>query len=110
MEILQRFGEWLGYSLEDFDIQYRIHATQRMFHRNIHEEEIMSILMNGFIIENYEKDFPFSSVLVSGTTASHRPLHVVIAVDKKLKRFYIITTYEPNPQKWTANFTKRIIV
>jgi hypothetical protein len=104
---LQRFSDWLGRSFENWDIQYRLHATQKMFLRNIQENEIMYVLLHGYIIENYENDFPFPSVLLSGITESQRQLHIVIAVDKKLHRFYIITTYEPNPQKWIANFTRR---
>jgi Domain of unknown function (DUF4258) len=107
MENLQRFSEWLGRTFENWDIQYRIHATQRMFLRNIQENEIVYVLLHGHIIENYENDFPFPSVLVSGITASQRQLHIVIAVDKKLNRFYVITTYEPHPQKWIENFTRR---
>lgn len=110
MENLQRFNEWLGGSFKNWDIQYRIHATQRMFLREIKEKEIMHVLIHGCIIENYEKDFPFPSVLISGITTNKRQLHVVIGVDKKLHRFYIITVYEPNPQKWTVKFTKRKII
>jgi len=107
MENLQRFSDWFGRSFENWDIQYRLHATQKMFLRNIEENEIIYVLLHGYIIENYKNDFPFPSVLVSGITEGQRQLHIVIAVDKKLHRFYIITTYEPNPQKWIANFTRR---
>ena len=37
--------------LSDFGIQYRVHATRRMFRRNIHEDDIDIVLKNGEIIE-----------------------------------------------------------
>jgi hypothetical protein len=106
--MFQRFSDWIGLSLGDVDIQYRIHATQRMFSRNIAEKEILHILANGLIIENYENDFPFPSLLVSGNTENNRPLHAVVAIDRRLNRLYVITTYEPNPHKWNVDFTQRI--
>jgi len=79
-----------------------------MFQRDIEEDELLFVLRNGQIIESYAMDFPFPSVLVSGRTPNNRPLHVVAAADATEKRLYIITTYEPDPLKWTNNFERRM--
>jgi len=92
----------------EFDIYYRVHATKRMFQRDIAEDEIIGILSNGDIIERYEDDFPFPSVLLNGRSLLGRPLHVVVGIDITERRFYIITVYEPETKKWTHNFSRRI--
>ena len=108
MDQFLTFSKWLGVSIKGWDIQYRIHATYRMFQRNIEESEILFILEKGSIIENYEEDLPFPSVLVNGMTNSNRPLHIVVGIDKNAKRLYIITTYEPEQQFWMENYSRRI--
>lgn len=52
--------------IHEWDIQYRIHATKRMFQRNVDDEDVLAILFNGDIIERYEDDYPFPSVLING--------------------------------------------
>ena len=102
---------FIGYIADDvrlWDIQYRIHATRRMFQRSISEENLFEAMETGKIIESYEDDLPFPSILINGQTSSQRPIHIVIGVDKESKRLYIITTYEPDLSKWDDNFNRRI--
>ncbi len=79
-----------------------------MFQRNIDETDIFFCLDNGSIIEYYESDLPFPSVLINGYTQSQRSLHVVVGIDKEEKRMYIITVYEPDPLKWESEFSRRL--
>jgi hypothetical protein len=102
------FRDWLKDEFRNWDIQYRLHATQRMYQRNFEEFDIFSCLDNGKIIEKYENDMPFPSVLINGRSISNRPIHVIVGIDIKLKRLYIITVYEPDPVKWKENFTRRL--
>jgi hypothetical protein len=85
-----------------------LHATQRMFNRNIDEDDVTRLLYKGAIIENYQADFPFPSVLISGESRNNRPLHAVIGIDKASHRLYVITIYVPDPDKWADNFSWRI--
>ncbi len=95
-------------NIDEWDVQYRVHATKRMFQRNVDEEDVREVFLNGDIIERYEDDFPFPSVLISGRSGFGRCLHVVIGIDIAERRFYVITVYEPDPKKWTDNFSRRL--
>ena len=102
-----KFINRLGSPLTEWNIKYRVPATQRMFERSIDETDILNLLQKGNIIEEYHDDYPFSSVLVNGTNGEDRPLHVVVSIDFGSKRLYLITTYEPDSNKWTDNFSRR---
>ena len=95
-------------SLTNYDIEYRLHATRRMFHRDINENDIELILRDGNIIEQYNEDFPLPSVLISDHTSANRPLHLVVGVSRLEKKLIIITTYEPSSNKWRDNFSRRV--
>jgi hypothetical protein len=108
MDLKQLFLSWLGEGIGNWDIQYRIHATQRMFQRNFDEKDVLACLGGGIIIEYYEFDFPFPSFLINCKSSSNNPMHLVIGVDKKSKRLYVITVYEPEKTKWSDDFSRRI--
>lgn len=91
-----------------YEIEYRIHATRRMFQRNIKNEEIEFILENGQVIERYDNDYPLPSVLLNSQTKNGRFLHVVVGINFDENKLIIITTYEPNPILWTENFSRRL--
>lgn len=93
----------------DWDIQYRVHVTQRMFQRNISEEEVLTIVASGRILERYEEDFPFPSMLLNGVTNAGRPLHVVAGIDMAEQRIFIITVYQPDFARWSDDYTRRIV-
>ena len=94
--------------LSEWDIEYRVHATKRMFERGIEENDIRETLENGIIIDDYGNDYPFPSVLVNRDIETKRPIHIVIGIDADLNRLYIITVYEPDIDKWRDNFRKRV--
>ena len=76
----QRLSEYLAAPLDEWTIEYRVHATQRMFKRRIDEKDVMQLLAKGTIIEEYKDDFPFPSVLVNGVSGDNRPLHAVLGL------------------------------
>jgi len=104
----QRLSEYLGSALDAWTIEYRVHATRRMFKRRIEEKDLMQLLTVGTIIEDYQDDFPFPSVLVNGVSSDNRPLHAVVGIDDDSCRLYLITIYEPDPEKWSENYNKRL--
>ena len=88
-------------------IIYRLHAVERMFGRDISVSDISKTLKSGKIIENYPEDKPYPSKLILGFVED-RPIHVVAAENKIDNELIVITVYEPDPQKWDANFERRI--
>lgn len=67
----------------DYAIEYRVHATRRMFQRHIGAEEVDFILNHSQVIERYDEDFPLPSVLLNGRTAANRPVHVVVGINMR---------------------------
>jgi hypothetical protein len=100
-------SDLLGGDLDAYRIEYRTHATRRMFERGLFNEDIERIFVEGEIIEDYEEQPPFHHLLLNGRARFGVPAHVVVVVDTSTKRLSIITTYEPNPLKWTADFKRR---
>ena len=88
------------------NIIFRIHAIQRMFERRINDEDVLQVIQTGETIENYPDDKPYPSRLILGWSKS-RPLHVVIADNKEDNKTIVITVYEPDPSRWTADFRSR---
>jgi len=105
----RQFTEYLGTPLAAWTIYYRVHATQRMFNRNIQDKDVGHLLDSGEVIEEYREDFPLPSVLVSGLSTDKSPLHAVIGVDLSLMQLHVITVYKPDPKKWSKDHTRRII-
>jgi hypothetical protein len=79
------------------------HAWDAMDNRGISPKEVISVISNGEIIEEYREDKPCPSFLILGFVGT-RPIHVLTALCKEHIR--IITTYEPAAVKW-INFRLR---
>nr|VFJ45977.1 MAG: protein of unknown function (DUF4258) [Candidatus Kentron sp. DK] len=94
-------------NLRDYDLEYRVHATGRMFERDIHENEGERIPREGDVIERDDGDFPLPGVLINGRTAGGRPIHPVAGINPSERRFVIITVYEPDSRRGTKGFSRR---
>ena len=88
------------------NLTFRIHALRQMFQRRISDSDIRELLGLGTIIEDYPDDVPYPSCLVSGEV-NNRPLHVVMAYNNVDREAIVITTYEPDPEMWSDNNTRR---
>jgi hypothetical protein len=88
------------------NLTFRIHALRQMFQRRISGSDIRELLGLGTIIEEYPDDVPYPSCLVSGKI-NDRPLHVVMAYNNVDREAIVITTYEPDPEMWSDNNTRR---
>ncbi len=93
--------------VENYEIVYRLHASKRMFEREISDDDVEFLLKNGRIIERYDDDYPLPSLLLNGFSMNKRPLHLVVAVNRDEKRLIIVTVYEPSTLKWLDNFSRR---
>ena len=87
-------------------LTFRIHALRQMFQRRISDSDIRELLGLGTIIEEYPDDVPYPSCLVSGTV-NGRPLHGVMAYNNVDREAIVITAYEPDPDAWSDNYTRR---
>jgi hypothetical protein len=65
-------------------------------------------VQNGEVIESYEKDTPYPSVLIFGRTTLERPIHAVIAYSEEDDLAIVVTVYEPDPARW-VNHRRRIL-
>ena len=81
------------------------HFILRMKERKIRYEDIITVIKNGDIIEQYPDDHPFPSCLVMGFTIAKRVLHVVCGVSENT--LYIITAYYPSPDKIESDYKTR---
>ena len=89
-------------------IIFRAHAVQRMFQRNVNEKDVRSILMQGEMIEHYADDKPYPSRLMFGWI-DKRPIHVVAADNVMDNETIVVTVYEPDKEKWSVDFKRRIL-
>lgn len=97
----------IGEDVSACEIEYRTHATRRMFQRGIFNEDVENVLAHGEVIEEYEEAPPFERLLINGRTCFGQPLHVAVVVDTSERRLSIITTYEPDRHRWTDNYSRR---
>ena len=87
-------------------VKYTNHAIEYMGKRTITDNEIIEVINHGEIIEHYESDKPFPSKLIFATVLD-RPLHIVVAYDKKTGTCFVVTAYEPNFHKFNIDFKTR---
>ena len=78
---------------------YRLtfHARARMFERHISNRDLVDLIINGEIIEEYHDDYRCPTVLMLGKTRGI-PHHIVVAICKD--RLIIVTVYLPNEDEW----------
>jgi hypothetical protein len=92
--------------MNDYSIVYRLHAIQRMFEREVNNDELRQIIDKAKVIERYVNDSPYPSRLILGQV-NNRPLHIVITENKPENKIIVITVYEPDPRKWINNDERR---
>jgi hypothetical protein len=86
-------------------LNFRVHAIQRMFERDISEVEVRDVLENGKLVE-IQDDVPFPSRIMLGYVGG-RPVHVVASDNPEEQATIVITVYEPSPFVWDQTFMKR---
>ena len=69
-------------------------------------DEIYFSVLNGEIIETYQKDRPYPSCLVYGSTFGDDPVHSVWAFNAVNQWAVLITVYRPDPDRW-IDYRKR---
>lgn len=88
------------------EVRYRVHALQQMVERRITRAAVREILEAGEVIEQSHRiGRPLPTRLLLGWNGD-RPLHVLVADDAS-DAHYVITAYEPSPDRWEADFRTR---
>jgi hypothetical protein len=82
------------------------HALKRCDERNLDVEELIAILTEGEIIEDYPDDPRGPSCLILCNTYEKNFLHVVCGIDRD-GWLVIITAYHPEEPKWIDERTRR---
>lgn len=79
-------------------IRWTNHVMIRLLQRNISQRDVENALLNGEIIENYEKAYPYPSCLVYGINLNNEIIHVVCG--SNYEELWIITAYYPDSTEW----------
>lgn len=79
------------------NLVFTAHCLARMQERDILIDDILDVLLNGEIIEDYPDDYPFPSCLMMGCI-KEKILHVVLACDGICLR--IISSYWPDDSRF----------
>ena len=87
-------------------IQFRLHPIRRMFEREISDQEVLKVIREGEVMEEYPNDEPYPSMLILGFV-NDRPIHVVLAVNEEESMGIVVTAYQPDPSLWRDNFRRR---
>ena len=85
--------------------EFSKHAVDQTFLRGIEVQEIREAIASGSVIQDYPQDKYGPSCLLLGFTAAGRPLHVQCSYPSR-PMVKIITVYQPDPSRWTADFTR----
>jgi len=87
---------------EQFEIT--VHARERMAERGVSTEDLIRLITNGEIIEDYPDDFPYPSALILGYTLE-ASFHVVAAKGRNMVK--IVTVYQADEEKWLNHRTRK---
>ena len=86
-------------------ITWTKHCLNRLEKRNISIKDVKQAIMNGNIIEHYDKDYPYPSCLILGHNNQNKIIHIVCGIDKEM--LFIITAYYPDTIKWEEDMKTR---
>jgi hypothetical protein len=90
--------------------QYRAseHARVEMKADELREPQVIAASLRGEVIEGYPTLCPCPACLLLGRLEDGSPLHVVWAFDGKTDYAVMVTAYRPDPERWSADFRKRV--
>ncbi len=85
------------------------HARDEAREDRLSIDDILFSVGRGEIIEDYPKDKPFPSCLILGFTDGGRPVHSVWDYSAGTGKAFLITVYEPDPNRWIDNRQRKKI-
>ena len=78
-------------------IAYTMHAQQRMDERRTLIEEVLDVMLNGDIVEEYPDTKPLPSCLMMKQVRKNEPLYVLCAINDEAT---VVTVHWHDPEKW----------
>ena len=91
-------------TIREHGLFFTDHAVRQMIKWAITDVEVQEAILEGEIIEEYPEDKYGPSCLIYGDTSQGRPLHVLCSVPPRVR---VITTYQPQPNKWVNHRQRR---
>jgi hypothetical protein len=88
------------------NVAFTAHVVTKMFQRGISREDVLRVLDNFEIVEDYPNDTPYPSYLILGFV-NLRPFHLVVSNNHIMQTTIVITTYRPDPDKWEVDWKTR---
>jgi hypothetical protein len=85
-------------------VRVTMHAHQEMVEEDIVLDDVLRVLHQARVVENYPEHKRGPCCLVHGQNSTGRDLHVVCTTSLDIAT--IITVYEPKPPKWKNPFTR----
>lgn len=77
-----------------------------MLERGIGKKEIIEVIEQGEIIEQYKDDYPYPSCLMF-KIVNHKPIHMVVADNISEAQKIIVTVYIPDSTNFEPDFKTR---
>ena len=93
---------------QDETIKATKHFTDRLNERDIEYDDVLSVIMNGEIVEEYPEAYPHPCTLILNFLTDSKPLHVVAGTDGNY--LWLITAYYPTLDKWESDYKTRKVV
>jgi len=87
------------------ELRWTNHVLTRLIQRGISTDDVVCVLQNCEIVEQYPTDYPYPSCLVLGKSLDNKFVHVVCGLSDD--ELWLITAYYPDSDEWTDNFKKR---
>ena len=86
------------------------HGYEEMSDEKIAARDVLAGVSDGVVLEDYPEYHKGPCVLVLQRDLGDQPLHVVWGIPKGLSSpAVVVTAYRPNPELWSADFTRRKI-
>ena len=92
------------------DYQVSRHGFRELAADDILIREVLAGVASAVLVEDYPDSRKEPSVLVLQHDASGQPIHVMWGVPRvALRPAIVVTAYRPAPERWSLDFTKRVV-
>lgn len=88
-------------------ILWSAHAIRKLRIEGLKKAAVENALKTCELVEDYPTEGrPLPDCLVLGFEGD-RPLHIVTAIDEDFDRIFIVTVYQPLPERWEDDWKRR---
>ncbi|MBI5789026.1 MAG: DUF4258 domain-containing protein [Candidatus Schekmanbacteria bacterium] len=98
--------EWIQERVKKNEYYFSKHGDQERQNDNLTVTEVVAVLLNGIVLEQYADTGRGESCLVAGFTREGNPVHIVCG--KRGDWLVVITTYIPQPPKFKTPYERGV--